>query len=442
MKKQNSSRMKGVIPYLLGSASISISYIVVSSINYALTDSFGISAMITGMILLTSRIFDGFTDIITGFIIDRTNTRWGKARPYDLAAIPLWISLILLYSVPQFGLTGKVIWVFIMYNISQSVFYTLANSALMVRIKRSFRSDVRAKVISVSTILSGIIVIGTSVIMPILIGAFEHRPHGWTIISSIVAVPCMIFSLIMFVFLKEYEEDDELEQVTAPEKVGFIDSVKILVKNKYVFLIGIAMLMVSIINSSNGTAGNYFFTYIMHDIKLASIPSLFSTLGIASIAFMPMLNKKAGNKGCMLAGFTAMTAGHLLKYLIPSNMIWITLCTTIAFTGLMFAQSVRNLALIDCMVYGEQISGKKLEGIYTSVIGLADKLGLGLGSFLAGAIMQLGHYDGSLSAQGASAIHAIKFLYMGMPAVCGIIAIIALMFYDLDKKVPSASSAS
>ena len=92
-------------------------YLLTAQLSFALTESFSVSAVYVGTVFLVSRIFDGITDFIAGNIIDRTNTRWGKARIYDLFMIVAWVFVILCFSVPEkLSETGKIVFVFVMYN--------------------------------------------------------------------------------------------------------------------------------------------------------------------------------------------------------------------------------------------------------------------------------------------------------------------------------------
>lgn len=81
-------------------------------ITYYCTNSLGLSPGIVGTLLLVSKLFDGFTDLIAGLIIDKTKTKYGKARPYELCILGVWICTVLLFSTPNFGRAGKIIWVF------------------------------------------------------------------------------------------------------------------------------------------------------------------------------------------------------------------------------------------------------------------------------------------------------------------------------------------
>jgi GPH family glycoside/pentoside/hexuronide:cation symporter len=87
------------------------------------TDVFGIPARTAGTILLFSRVIDAFNDPIVGMLADRTTTKWGRYRPWILwTAVPLAIALVLCYTTPDLGATGKVIWAVVTYNLMMIVY--------------------------------------------------------------------------------------------------------------------------------------------------------------------------------------------------------------------------------------------------------------------------------------------------------------------------------
>ncbi len=80
------------------------------------TDVLGIAAAVGGTIMMVTRVIDGFTDIGMGLLVDRTNTRWGKSRPWFLfGAVPFGLIGIAAFTVPNFGPQGKIIWAFVTY---------------------------------------------------------------------------------------------------------------------------------------------------------------------------------------------------------------------------------------------------------------------------------------------------------------------------------------
>lgn len=115
------------------------------------TDTMGIPAALVGTLLAASKIFDGFTDLIAGYLVDNTNSRWGKGRPYEFALLFGWICTVLLYSCPQgLSMVVKCIWLFSMYVLTNSIFYTLLKANATPYLVRAFKTE--DEIVSLSTI--------------------------------------------------------------------------------------------------------------------------------------------------------------------------------------------------------------------------------------------------------------------------------------------------
>ena len=123
--------------------------LLISYLTYYATDSLFLSAAAIGMVLAFSRIFDGFTDIVAGFIIDKTDTKIGCARPWLLVGVAAYIMMIAMFSTPNLPNTGKLIWIFITYNLNSSVFATIYNVCEAKLLKRSvLKAENRVKVLT------------------------------------------------------------------------------------------------------------------------------------------------------------------------------------------------------------------------------------------------------------------------------------------------------
>lgn len=125
-----------------------------------------------------------------------------------------------------------------------------------------------------------------------------------------------------------------------------------------------------------------------------------------------------------------------MRYIAPTNLALLSVATLISGIGILPISYLRSVMVIDTMTYGQWKTGKDIEGVYASVNGVVDKLGLGLGSVIVGGILELGGYDGKLAVQPDSVIPTIKFISNALPAIICIIAVIFLIFYDLEKKMP------
>lgn len=432
--KEKKEKIKGKWLFSFGTASGVVSFIVLSNLTFALTEDFGMTAKVVGMIILISRIFDGITDVVAGFTVDKTKTRWGKARPYEIMYIPLWIFVVLCFSVPNgLGEVGKIIWVFVTYNVSQSICYTMITCIESVRLRRSFKESVVVRVVTVSTTVMTIASAIAGISIPVLISIFEGVPYGWTIITSIFAIPGMIGGILRFFLLKEIGEEETHE--TPSEKMSLKQSVKALFQNPYAFSVaGISLILA--MNNSIGAANTYYFKYFFGDVAVATIPSLFTIFAMLLIVFLPKVSGKLGTQKTMIIGFAMLSIGTFLKYLMPLNLVWLVICSSISIIGVIYVNSLRPITLIECMTYGEWKSKTKFEGIYASLNGMADKVGLGLGSMLLGFILDWGGYNGSIAMQSDSAIDAIQFLYSGLGSILGALGVLITLTYTLSKKLP------
>ena len=426
-------KAKGSIPYMLGMISYNMEYLIVCYLTYALTNSFGISAITSGSIFLFSRIFDGVSDIIAGVIIDKCNSKLGKARVYDLLHIPLWLCVVVLFSVPNVGTTAKVIWVFVFYNILQSVIATFINIAEPIRLQKSFVPDDRVKVMTITSSAAMIFAFFGSFAMPILIKNFAGLPHGWTIISLFFAVPFSIFGIARFLLLPELPGAVETEK---KEKVSAKESLKALFQNKYALLYGVVMCCWAMYNSFATGSVTYYFQFVVGDISKQSIMSFGTLLSAIVIIGIPKIVERFGKTNTVRIGLAVTVISQLTKLLMPTNAIWIAILQFIATCGIMCLSFMKPLLNIDCMTYGKWKTGNSVEAAYSSINSLADKIGLGIGSFLLGAILQFGKYDGALATQQASAVFTIKMLFSVIPALVIIIALVAFSFYNVEKKLP------
>ena len=95
------------------------------------TDVFGISAAAVGTMFLVTRIWDAFVDPVVGVVADRTETKWGKFRPFLLwLAIPFAILGILTFTTPDLGNTGKLIYAFITYSLMMVIYSGVTSIAI------------------------------------------------------------------------------------------------------------------------------------------------------------------------------------------------------------------------------------------------------------------------------------------------------------------------
>lgn len=405
--------------------------VILSYVTYYATNVLGLEPALVGTLLLSAKIFDGFTDIVAGFLIDKTNTKWGRGRPYDLAYVFFALSTLLLFSGPRLAAAGTAVFLLLTYILIFSVFQTLYMCANAVYLARAVENtDDRVKVVSVSGLIITLFSMIFSIAMPQLIDWAGGSIERWRIIAAAICIPCAVLGIIRMFIIKETNVTEQQQNTTIKLKEG----AKLLFKNKYVLIFGLALLSTNI--ATNLTQANvYYFQYIVEDIKSMSLYSVGSVVGPFALIIIPVLSKKIGLTKIMQLALFIGVIGKLIP--MANNNMTVLLLSSVA-TGMAYIPiyMYTNNALIDCMDYGEWKTGVRGEGIYTCVSGFCSKIGTGLASWVIGITTALGGFSGTAKVQTASANMSINLLFTLIPAVLYFIAFFVLTFYKLDKKIP------
>lgn len=413
-----------------------INTVLMLQITYYCTDMLGLAPALVGTMLMASKVLDAFTDLIAGYIVDKTNTRWGKGRPYDVAISLTWLCTVLLFSTPNFGMVGKAVYVFIMYALVNSVCSTLCMVADPVYLGNAIRSDKNK--MSVTSFQGAIIMIGATIVgifVPQLVGTFGAEKSGWTIIALIFAVPSAIVGSIRMFMVKEVNlEKKQAEGVKSDYGVG--EGLKALSRNGFAILLCVLVVLNNTQQTIATAAANYYFKWIFGNVSLASLVSLPTMLTPLVLLFVPALSRKIGTGKVLKAGFVIMVFGYVVRLAGGANITTIligSLCTAI---GTIPIGTLLSIYSIECMDYGEKKTGVRLEGLVASTSSFAYKLGGGLGSGLLGIFMGMSGYLSSetATAQPDSAVSMIRFVFSGLPLAIAVVAAALSMFYNVNKE--------
>ena len=394
------------------------------------TDSVMISAAAVGGIMLASRIFDGISDLVMGAIIDKTKTRWGKARPWILWSAPFMaIALILTFSVPDISETGKVIYAFCTYFFLTVIVYTASN--LPYNALLSFITDDQKERTSLSSIrffMVNFLVIILSFVTPPAAKAL-----GWFGITTIYGIIAMCCLLITFFFCKERVEPVEVKK----ENISFVKSLGYLVKNKYFIYLAIIFVIDYIMFAVNGSSGMYYVKYIFHDENIFGMLVLFGNVPMMlSCLFFPVIANRFGKWNCMIGGYVVMIIGFGIIALFPDNYYCALLGNVIAGIGRAPHNAGLFALVADVVDYGEWKTNKRIEGVTYSVTSFGMKVGAGLGGAVTGIVLAMGNYDGSLAVQSDSAITAIMAICAYIPIGICVLGILIMLTANIDKIYP------
>ncbi len=406
------------------------------------TDSLGLGAAFLGTMLLICRLFDGISDVIMGIVIDKTNTKFGKARPWFVVSIiPLVLSFYALFNVPS-GLSesGKIAYIYVVYFLMAVVFYTVNNIAYHAMLQRfSLTSQDRASVSAVRSFLcilfSAILNIAVPIAIPVLGG--EGMQHTWTVIAAVVAVASLFFLCVTALGIKERLVCDDVNKTDEERKKAADDNKKALsfvLRNRYFYLlIIISLIWFATINMMG--IGYYYARDILGNGALSSVlimagmlPSLFS------MPFIGYLFGRFGKRKVTVIGLIVAAAASLAIYMNPISMPLNIVCLVIkCIASSPLAAGVATLAG-DVTDLCESNIGIRVEGLTTSAYSIGVKLGTGLGGALVAWGLALGGYNYLLEVQTEGTLIAIKAVFIMIPAILYILGAIFMMFWNLDEK--------
>ncbi|WP_295632877.1 MFS transporter [Mitsuokella sp.] len=428
------------IAYGLGDTAQNVVWGAMGILTFFYTDYAGIDPAMVGLVMLISRCFDGFSDVIMGFIVERTNSKWGKSRPWILwMSVPFAISIVLIYTVPHGSSAMQFAYLFVTYNLCTTVCYTALNlpygslSAMMTRSskERDMLSITRMCLSPWGRILS------VSATLP-LVKMFGDNQMAWVEVMSVWAVVALFLLLFCFSKCKETVVIEAREKVA---KVPVGKALKCLAVNKYFWAGMIIWMMQNVIFTITGTILPYYCKYIFMNDSLYSGLYLLETLVTIFVmaVFSPRLLKRFGKRNMSLAGVIVCFVGHAIFLLNPMDFNWVVFSCVIRGIGFAPVQSVIFGFLGDAVEYGQWKTHIRQEGLIFSGGSVGTKVGSGLTSAaLTGLLSYVGYVATSSGAvaQSQDVINMIVSIYEWGPIFVWAVLILVLAFYKLDKVYP------
>lgn len=413
--------------------SYAVGSVLLGYVTFYATDFMGISAATAGIIFMISKIFDGVTDIIAGYLIDKTHTKLGKGRPYELALIGYWISTVLIFCAPKMGMAASYVYLFVMYSMANSVFLTLLNCCEPVYLANALEDQGQSvSILAFTGFISMIFTMAASMLVPQMVATMGTTRAGWMKISLVLAVPFTLLGLVRFLVVNERKDIAE----SSLQKIGVKEMIGLLAQNKYILIFAIVILTSNIGSNLVSNVTTYYFMYIMNDIGLASIMSLAMLAIVVVMILTPMLSKKFGFVNVMRVTTLLGMAGYLVRLLAPTNILLLFVSNIFAMMGFYTMFSFAGTFVIDCMDYGEWKTGTRSEGTIACAQSVTAKIGTAIGAGAIGILMGISGYNGALDIQPDSANTMIIMLYSVIPAAFCLIQFILLRIYDLDKHLP------
>lgn len=432
------------------------------------TNTFGIGAGAIAVLFLVGRLVGAVADPLMGLLADRTETRWGKFRPWLLwSAVPFGVFGFLAFITPDFGQAGKVAWAFITYILLMLVYSAnnIPYSALSGVITGDQKQ--RSSLFSwrfVFVVLATIAIQGFAVPMVNHFGKGDSS-KGYMITMGIFSLLAVIFFVLTFSWTKERVKPNPEQKQSL--KQDFLD----LINNRPWVVMFLTIMMMFIFLAIRNGMLLFYFQYcldraseasfmtslnngtfgILERIGLAgenadpagSIFGITNILGqlasILGILVSNILTKKLGKRNVLIGGFAMATIFAVLFYFVPATGILMVLLLQILFNfSWGITMPVPWAMVADTADYSEWKFNRRSTAIVFAAVGIGLKVGLAFGGAVSSMLLKWYGYVAPPAnvvwlAQTPRAVEGIKLSTSFYPAMAIVVIIFLLFFYKITR---------
>jgi len=403
------------------------------------TDYAGVSMITVGVVMLISRVFDGASDIIMGFIVNHTKSKWGKARPWIIwMALPYCLAAVSLFAVPQSSASLQFWYIFITYNLCTTVCYTAINvpygtlSTMMTRSshERDLLSVFRMSMAPLGRILA------VTFTMPV-VKFFGDDQAAWIKAMALWSGIAFIMLIICFAKCKETVRMET-------ENTGYVPfrkNIRALLTNQYFWATLILWTVTCVHGTIVGTSLPYYCKYIfINDTWMYSVLYLAEAGTLVLGAMLcPLLLRRFGKRNLSLVGAIVAVAAHAALLLNPYSFSWALGTSIVRALGEAPLTAVVFGMLGDVIEFGQWKSHVRQESLVFAGGSLGFKLGTGLTSAVITKLLDQAGYISSTGitvTQPGAAVDMIRNIYVWGPILVWAVAVLVLLLYKLDKKYP------
>ena len=462
--------------YLIGPAgALLLNAVLATYLNIYYTDVLKLTGLFLVIFPLVSKVIDAITNIVMGYIIDRTKTKQGKARPWlFLSAFLLTATGIMLFAIPQMSDMGKLIWIVISYNLFYSFAFTIYNMSHNLMCPLSTRNTLQRGQLSVfnqitTIMMSGIIV---ALVFPMLImPALGVDASKWILVMSILSAAALPLTLLEYYFTKERvtEEQEGQEQKNVP----FLKQLKIIFTDKYMLVMYIYFFIYTFGSTLKNIGLVYYCNYVLGTYNDGITQMLVSVIGgipmgIGIFAVWP-LAKRFGKKNVTLFGFLLYALGSAFCFIFPTNLYLVLVGQFIKNIGGLPCAYVFMALFADGLDHVEWKSGVRCDGVSMSIYNIIAVTLVGVATAVFNALLSatgyfapvmkseyianpakyadyttqlsadkiaaLGDKDSVAFVQASGVNNFFTFAFVGLEVITGLVLAGLLVFLTVEKTI-------
>ncbi|MDO4305426.1 MAG: glycoside-pentoside-hexuronide (GPH):cation symporter [Eubacteriales bacterium] len=451
----NSFKWRQRIGFGISDYACNLAYLLANTyLLFYYTNCAGIAAGAAGFMFVVTKFIDALTDYMVGAMVDHTDTKMGRYRPWMLFGAPvLAIGMVLLFSVPtSWGAGAKLAWAYVTYVIF-SFGYTLVNipMAPIVTALSPVPSE-RTNIATTRMVFANLGSLTSSLFVIPMVYYFAGSKDatgaalaaGYRNTNIVLGIMVVVIMCICVFSITEINPPTQ-----AAEKSSFLQDLGNVFKNKYYIMLLLLVYFLFVGYLGMYGAMQYYYSYIVGDVS--SMPTALSLLTILAIPTMLVaayLNGKGVAKvKLMQFGAIVDAVGYAVLF-FTSNGTVATAALGLIGLGFGFRSSMFYSMMPDIFDFTEWKCGKSLAGTQTAISGFLNKVASASASAIVSALLVWGAYDADAMDKALAAgqkiadvfpqTHtAINFAFGGLSLISTILAIIVLIPYDLDKKYPA-----
>lgn len=430
--------------YGLGTVGRDMVYTMISMyLMFYLTDILSLETKVlwwVTAIILGARIFDALNDPVMGVIVDNTNTKWGKYKPWMLTGVVLAGILTILLFV-DFGLKGAAyIVVFGVLYVLWGITYTMNDISYWSMMPSLSKNQSEKEIIgSIARICASVGLFAVvTLVVPITTALSEvvgSLQKAYLVFTIILVVIMWVFQSITLLFVKE-----DRSIASQAEHTTLREMVKVIFKNDQLLVTAISMALFMIGYMTTTSFGLYYFKYVYGDEGMYSVFAV--VLGVSQIVAMvtfSFLTKIMKRKTLYLIATFMVVIGYIIFFFAPNTtMLYIGIAGVLIFIGEAFIQLMMLMFLTDSVEYGEWKFGKRNGSVTLSIQAFINKFGGAVANGIVGAIVIV---SGMETAKGATDMTSkglliLKIAMLIFPLICIVIGFIVYRSkYILDEKM-------
>ena len=422
------------LSYGFGDFGYSLAYNMVSAfLLYYYTVVLKLPAAAVGTLFLTARLLDAVIDIGVGILVDRTRTRWGRTRPYFLfTALPYCGVFLAIFLVPDWCVDAQLVWAFVTFNLLGVLmsFGSIPYTALMPMMTKS--TGERLKLGSMRSIGTSVsVILGTAATMP-LVGLFGggNERRGFLMVAVLFAVLSLVALTALFRNCRERVHD------AAPVGMPVFTGIGEMLRNRAWWVCFLFALLYFVRFGAMISVTAFFAIHVLGRPWMISVmlPAISGLLLLSAFLAPPILSRTGIRKGC----FGALVLSIALFAALP-----FTEANPAAFLSLYFAASIATSMTItgifamaaEAVDYHEARFGVRNEGLLSSGISLATKIGMAMGT--AAIAYALAFADFAPDHVSDAARATIRWSYYGWPIVLLVLQAVVILFWPMNAARPT-----